>query len=320
MPLRRSFLTFLMSACLTTPAWASTFWAASGAQASADGHVLVALMRDDLASEQSLSQVIEDGSFPFKGLFVGKTLRLESGINDQGLFVGQISAASIPRSERLALFPKRFKSSEGWLGAEWIVRKCSSVDEALSHHEVFAGYPMHYVLADRKEIAFVECLPNGHFSVQRTRTGILVHTNHYILPQTSAANQKVPASSLARLARITELLGMSPLPMDVNRFIAMTKDAQSGPDLSLFRVGSKPRSPKTQSVLVLKIPKTGAAELHAHYFTTLENAPGEWKTESSVWPEPKGADGATAKTASNPTPQVELSIVGSSISKDKSSR
>ncbi len=268
-------------------AQASTFWAARGATESLNGTTIVAYMRDDLAGEQNFVTINDEGSIAFKGLFVGKTHRFEAGLNARGLFVGQISAASVSRDTRLSLFPKRFKSNEGWRGGEWLIRNCASVSEALNKTNVFSGYPMIYVLADKHEIAFVECLPNGHFHIQRTTAGLLTHTNHYVLPESTKSNGKVPASSISRLARIDSLLETELKPFRLEQFLSMTQDEHAGPDLSLFRVGSKPRSPKTTGIWLLSFPSGAGALSYLRYLNedTWVNARERFparKDESSI--------------------------------------
>ncbi len=254
MKILQQCLFFLLLSPLASFSLASTFWAACGEGISNGGETLVAYVRDDLPGEQTFAAINEEGTLPFKGIFVGKTHRFEAGLNERGLFVGQISVASVSRNERLSLFPKRFKSPEGWFGGEWLTRHCSSVDEALKQRQVLSGYPMIYVLADKTEIAFVECLPNGQFKIRRATSGVLSHTNHYVLPETTADNRELPASSSARLVRIRSLLSEESKPYQLEQFLSMALDTQDGPDFSIYRVGSKPRSPKTTAVWLLKFP------------------------------------------------------------------
>ena len=183
-------------------------------------------------------------------------------MNQKGLFVGQNSAASVPRDERLTLFAKRFKSAEGWFGGEWLVRNCSSVSQALEQHRIFTGYPMIYVLADKNETAVVECLPNGRFVVRRTDAGAITHTNHFIFTDATQSNRTVPASSSARLVQINKLLATQPKPFALGQFLSFATNADEGPDLSLFRTGSKPRSPKTTCIWLMSFPQKGGTISH----------------------------------------------------------
>ncbi len=272
------FAFFLLPVAIS--AQASTFWAARGATETVDGSTLVAYMRDDLAGEQTYASIRDEGSFAFKGIFVGRSHRFEAGLNEKGLFVGQISAASVARSTRLSLYPKRFKSKEGWYGGEWLIRNCASVAQALSKGgNVFSGYPIIYVLADRNEIAFVECLPSGKFHVQRTASGLLTHTNHFILPEAAKSNESLPASSSSRLFRIDSLLGTELKPYRLEQFLSMTLDEHAGPDLSLYRVGSKARSPKTTGVWLMDFPAEGAVQSHLRLLNG-----GTWKTHRERYP------------------------------------
>ncbi len=282
----RRYAFVLCLAPFALSAQASTFWAARGATETLNGTTIVAYMRDDLAGEQNFVTINDEGSYAFKGLFVGKTHRFEAGLNERGLFVGQISAASVSRNTRLSLFPKRFKSSEGWHTGEWLVRHCASVSEVLNKTNVFSGYPMIYVLADKREIAFVEALPNGHFHVQRTSDGLLTHTNHFILPETTKFNGKIPASSVSRLARIDSLLETELKPFRLEQFLSMTQDEHAGPDLSLFRVGSKPRSPKTTGIWLLNFPANSGTLSYLRYLNE-----ANWVSARERYPATK--EGAT---------------------------
>lgn len=272
------FAFFLLPVALSVEA--STFWAARGASETVGGSTIVAYMRDDLAGEQTYASIRDEGSFAFKGIFVGRSHRFEAGLNEKGLFVGQISAASVARSTRLSLYPKRFKSKEGWYGGEWLIRNCASVAQALSKGgNVFSGYPIIYVLADKNEIAFVECLPNGKFHVQRATSGLLTHTNHFILPEAAKSNETLPASSSSRLIRIDSLLETELKPYRLEQFLSMTLDEHAGPDLSLYRVGSKARSPRTTGIWLMDFPAEGAVQSHLRLLIG-----GSWQTHRERYP------------------------------------
>lgn len=260
-PIGQYFLALVLTS-VATVSLASTFWSVRGPDSGENGQTMLAYVRDDLAGEQTLAAVTEEGSIPFKGLYVGKTHRFEAGLNQKGLFVGQISAASVPRDERLTLFAKRLKSAEGWFGGEWLVRNCSSVSQALEQHRIFTGYPMIYVLADKNETAVVECLPNGRFVVRRTDAGAITHTNHFIFTDATQSNRTVPASSSARLVQINKLLATQPKPFALGQFLSFATNADEGPDLSLFRTGSKPRSPKTTCIWLMSFPQKGGTISH----------------------------------------------------------
>ncbi|HBN73622.1 MAG TPA: hypothetical protein DD376_02465 [Sutterella sp.] len=282
-PCRQCFLALLFTS-VATVSLASTFWSVRGPDSGENGQTMVAYVRDDLAGEQTLATIFEDGSIPFKGLYVGKTHRFEAGLNKNGLFVGQISAASVSRNERLSLFSKRFKSSEGWFGGEWLVRNCSSVSQALEQPRVFSGYPMIYVLADKYETAVVECLTDGRLITKRINNGFVTHTNHFLFPEAVGANGKVPISSIARLDRINALLDTQPKPFRLGQFLAFATDSSAGPDLSLFRTGSKLRSPKTTCIWLLTFPQKGKTLSYLRFLneTTWETTREEFPASSPV--------------------------------------
>ena len=67
--------------------------------------------------------------------------------------------------------------------------------------------PVFYLVGDRREIAVIEVAPDGRRAVSRTAAGTLSHTNHYLAIDLPGRAAKPGASSLARRARIAELLG-----------------------------------------------------------------------------------------------------------------
>ena len=314
-PIGQCFLALILTSIAAVSS-ASTFWSVRGPDSGENGQTILAYVRDDLAGEQTLATITEDGSIPFKGLYVGKTHRFEAGINQKGLFVGQISAASVTRDERLTLFAKRFKSAEGWFGGEWLVRNCSSVSQALGQHRVFSGYPMIYVLADKHETAVVECLPNGRYKIQRIDTGTVTHTNHFILPEALSSNEKVPESSAARLARIDSLLKTQPKPFRLGQFLAFATNTDQGPDLSLFRTGSKPRSPKTTCIWLMSFPQEGGVLSYLRLLndtaweTTREQFPGDVLKPLAPIPivdsAPNSEEPTTDNTADTPDKVTQL--------------
>lgn len=256
---------------------ASTYWACVGNEFSEDGSVILAGNRDDLPTVQTYMEIRDDIGYSFKGLFVGKNQRFDSGGNEKGLFVATTTAASVPLSERRNTITHRFKTAEGMYAPEWIMRQCASVSDALAHPELFRGYPMNFILADRKEIAIVECLPKGKFNVQRKSVGVLTHANHYTLQNSLSANDKIPASTEARQKRIDSIMNESAPPYTLTQFIALTQDAVEGADLSLFRTGSKPQAPRTLSSIALKIPAKGPVSIYVRYLADPSAKP-EWTT------------------------------------------
>ncbi len=45
----------------------------------------------------------------------------------------------------------------------------------------------------------------------------------------------------------------------------MTQDEHAGPDLSLYRIGSKPRSPKTTGIWLLSFPSSAGTQSYLRY-------------------------------------------------------
>ncbi len=66
----------------------------------------------------------------------------------------------------------------------------------------------------------------------------------------------------------------------------MTQDVHAGPDLSLFRVGSKPRSPKTTGIWLLNFPANSGTLSYLRYLND-----ANWVSARERYPAAK--DGAT---------------------------
>ncbi|MCF0254420.1 MAG: hypothetical protein HUK26_08825, partial [Duodenibacillus sp.] len=152
-----------------------------------------------------------------------------------------------------------------------------SVDEALAMAECY-DHPVNFIIADRAKAAVVEVLPGGRTVVRTTSDGTLAHTNHYIEPESAAANELAPGSSSeARLARIRELLAGGPFTFA--RFVAMTRDRAAGPDASIFRTGSSDKVQQTIATLVVRLPPAGEPRVRLTYRTDPKDAATETAVE-----------------------------------------
>jgi len=256
-------------------ALACTLWAATGAGYTKDGTTLVAKVRDFTPMRQVVKTVRDGKGFAFHGLFVGKKEFFNSGINERGLFVASSTAGSIPKKERTAV---RFaKTPEGWGALETIARTCATVDEAIAHVQAISnGHPVNFVIADRESIAMVECLPNAKVTVKKTKRGVLAHTNHYIESESVIFNQRVGESSLARYARIQELLRTTARPYTLGDFVTMSNDQSNGVDKSIFRVGASPELGRTLATIIYAIPKAGPVQYRIYYQANPGQAGDPW--------------------------------------------
>ena len=245
---------------LSLNANACTAFAANGKDFVAGGGTLITKVRDQIMTGQVVKTVYPSSGHAYFGLFNGKKEFFNMGINEKGFVAFATTAGSIPKKERLQV--KTFRTSDGLTGLEFMMRNCGSVQEALSHTEIFQHRPVNYVMADAKQIAFVEVLPNGTFKTVVKDNGMLTHTNHYIIEESRQFNKKVSESSQSRLDRIQTLLKEHKKPFTMDDFINFTEDRHAGLDNSIFRLGSKDTLPSTLSTMVVHIPENGAPKLY----------------------------------------------------------
>jgi hypothetical protein len=239
---------------------ACTAFAANGADFVTGSGTLIAKVRDQMMTGQVVKTVYPTSGHAYMGLFNGRKEFFNMGINEKGFVAFATTAGSIPKTERLQV--KTFRSSEGLTGLEYMMRNCGSVQEALSHVEIFQHRPANYFMADAKQIAFVEVLPNRTFKTVVKDNGMLTHTNHYITEEARQYNKKISASSQTRLERIQTLLEGHQKPLTLDDFIRFTEDRNDGLDCSIFRLGSKDSVPTTLSTMVVHIPEKGTPKLY----------------------------------------------------------
>ncbi|MBI4805921.1 MAG: hypothetical protein HY795_11870 [Desulfovibrio sp.] len=225
---------------------ACTLWSASGD--SAGGGTILAKNRDFSPDSQGrLVLVRPEQGFAYLGFYalVKERERLVAGVNETGLAMVGATAGSLPRAERDV--PSRVKS----LMAK-ILANSKDVDEALAHMDWFAGHaPVMYMLSDAAKTAWVEVGAGGKVAWRETAQGTLAHTNHYISPELGPMNMKVGPSSQARLERIQELLA-GQKKFTIEDFEKFGNDRSDGPDNSIFRTGSTPKSSRTMARFLVR--------------------------------------------------------------------
>jgi isopenicillin-N N-acyltransferase like protein len=235
-----------------------TLWGAVGTSTLHQG-TLVAKNRDwEPDHIQSLKVVHPREGFRYVGLFaeLGKQPGLKAGINDQGLAVVNATAGSIPRETREA-------QSDTAGVIRTLLTTFTSVDDALNRKELFARcHAVFLILSDKTKIAVVEIGLNGAFSIQTQEAGTVHHTNHYCAASMLRFNQIRGESSLVRYARIQQLLSAKPSPYTLDDFRQMSTDQNSGPDNSIWRLGSTPTKTRTLATWITEIPKEGAPTLY----------------------------------------------------------
>ncbi|MFZ5426872.1 MAG: C45 family autoproteolytic acyltransferase/hydrolase [Thermodesulfobacteriota bacterium] len=229
------FLILLLLLPQASPA--CTLWSAAGD--AAGGGTLLAKNRDYAPSSKgrlALVRPLEGYAYlGYYGLIKGRE-RLVAGVNEAGLAMVSAAAGSVAREERR-------KPSRAKLLMDMTLTFMRSVDEALEKVD-FAGHsPVIYMLSDGAKTAWVEVGPGGKVTTRATGAGTLAHANHFLHPDLAWANETAGQSSAARLARIRELLAGGPFSLsDFERF---GNDRSAGPDNSIMRDGSTPKSTRT---------------------------------------------------------------------------
>ncbi len=256
-------------------AGACTLYAAAGPQFVDGGGTMVGKVRDWKVDLQQVKCVRPDAGYAYYGVVTGRSERFNAGVNEKGLFVGVSKAGSVS-AEAADAQPKR-DAGTALYPAETLIRGAASVREALALAKPFR-HAENYILADRREIAFIEVLPGGPIVTRIKDSGTLVHTNHYVLPQTREANSKIGRSSRIRFKRMKELLTMMPMPARFDDFIGLSEDRNAGPDDSIWRDGSSPEKSRTRAVLAAHFSPDGSVELYVKHAPYKMN-PRWFKTE-----------------------------------------
>lgn len=245
----------ILFSAAASPSRACTLWAATGAKVSKGG-TLIAKNRDNASGfTTELRFGSRDKGFRFVALFDPEANGyVVSGINEKGLTVTNASAASLPPE-------KRNVAKEDL--TERILTSFSSVDAVVGERAMFAdSHPAFYMIADTRKIATVEVAPGGKISVKVRGNGLLTHTNHYMDPKLSEANERPMKSSRKRLGRINRLLGNPRRPLTFDRFIAITDDRKGGDGESIRQPCTPAGNVCTLATWVALLPKRGSPELY----------------------------------------------------------
>ncbi|MDD4722068.1 MAG: carcinine hydrolase/isopenicillin-N N-acyltransferase family protein [Acidaminococcaceae bacterium] len=266
MPIKMKRLTTIIGIFVfgfITVASACTLFAATGIDHVVNGGTIMAKNRDEKPMPQILKIVKPVAGYSYYGIFSGKKMSFcAAGINEKGLAVGNSTAGSVSRTERLS--KGVYRSKEGLRTGEYMLRYCASVDEALVLPEEFWHEPINFILADKDKIAYVEILPGGEKSITVQTNGVLYHTNHYVNADSLWANEKIGKSSLTRYNRIEELMTEQKI-FSLNEFIQFSEDRNAGPNDSIYRVGNNDTSTQTLANFIVFIPKQGSSVLYVKY-------------------------------------------------------
>jgi len=261
-------LKILMSllAVVSSHSSACTLWAVAGEEAG--GGTLVSKNRDWRPDHtQKLKLVRSKKGFDYFGLYAegNNDPGMKAGINAMGLSV--VSAATSISKSVLGSQPGKHRIMRR------ILESYASVDALGNEAEqVFSSARAgHFVIADGKKILVAEIGLKGMHRFQIIENGVMAHTNHYLDPELARMyNGMVGPSSVARLARITELLAEGERPFSSTRFAEISRDRRDGPDNSLWRSGHT----RTMASWIVASPTFGAPTLRV----VIAN-PGKAETE-----------------------------------------
>jgi len=231
---------------------ACTLWAAAGTEV-AGGGTLLSKNRDWRPDHrQELRLVRPKSGFAYFGLYAvdGSEPGLKAGINERGLTIVSASA-EMTREEREARKSKRGVMTR-------VLRAVASTDEFLARADEFLtdAKAEFLLVADGRRALSVEISPDGRRAIVETTSGVIAHTNHYLAPALAEGRPKIGRSSATRLNRVRALLEGSARPLTLDRFVAIGRDQNDGPDDSLWRTG---REHTMASWIVREIP--GAAPI-----------------------------------------------------------
>lgn len=243
-----SLLTFLWGAGIGL---ACTLYGAIGAAVEGGG-VLLGKTRD-LAQEEEQVLVRETPrtGLAFLGIASRKSRRITAGINDKGLVVVNASASSVEdRTRNHIRLEKIFSQAGSVEGALRLLRQ-----EGMES-------PIHYLLADPRHLALLEVFSPERHEIKATSDGILVHTNHYLLPSMGPLNGNPGESSRRRMERIRKLTSSPPFSPD--RFMDFSRDHENGPganSICRHHLPGKKSGKITVSALVVRLDPIKSPEV-----------------------------------------------------------
>jgi len=255
----KTFLFVFVAACsyaiiMQSASHACTLWAAAGERVEGSGTIL-AKNRDFAPQQSELRIVIPKTGFRYFGLFSSEgnvKYGPAAGINEKGLAVVSATAGSISHKKR-NIGAKRL--------IENILAAHDSVDAVLAGKTVFVNSrPAFYMIADKSKIAVIEVAPQGLISIRTNDNGVLFHTNHYLDENLLHANDKIAKGSITRVNRIEKLLNDHLSGFTIDDFVALSGDANDGPDESIWRTGSATDKVRTLATWIVYIPKQGPPE------------------------------------------------------------
>ena len=164
-----------------------------------------------------------------------------------------------------------FKNSSRYQATKWqrpgpieqlqILSQYSTVQQIYNDKDILFSnaHPEFYMLADKKNIAYVEIAPNHKFSFILKDKGILTHTNHYLDNNLLAYNEKKYPSSHIRFTRINELLDEKKDNFSLSDFKNFADDRLHSPNNSIWRTSADNYHERTVATWIVSIPHEGSS-------------------------------------------------------------
>lgn len=248
-------LAALCSLSLPFSASACTLFAAQGTAVEGGGTVIV--KNRDWHPEYQELKYAQGKLYRYYGLYGGneEKMQLRGGVNEKGLVVFSAAASVIPKTEKKGMEQSKKSALKEMLGG------ASSVEEALAMTYLFVG-PKFLMIADADEVAYVEIGDKGRYEIKKVKNGTLVHTNHYLSESLTSYNKKEAVSSHTRLERINELLKQKERGNTLFDLVSYSEDQEDGPDNSIWRTGSTPRSDETLGTFGVWIHKEAPPDIY----------------------------------------------------------
>lgn len=206
-------LIYVLGLIPASAAFACTSWAVVG-QASSGGGTVIAKNRDEQSQQITDIRVIRpDQGYRYLSMNAEdrQTPDSKGGINEKGLVLFTLA----PPTKALENYRGRLPPHHG---NAWVLSQYQSVQEALDalKQGVWASNPVFMLLADSRQVAYIEFGKDGQYSISSTSNGSLAHTNHYLSADLASLNpDPLKGSSLPRLQKAqAQLAGKSSVSFD----------------------------------------------------------------------------------------------------------